>query len=312
MWIVVGLLVYFAVSHIRAASRPANPHLYFWPIWLLLISTLVFGLVRHGSSRWLDLGIVQVQPSEFAKVFFVILLAYFLSEYTRREELSRFLWAGGTTLAFILPIIKQPDLGTAVVFLFVFFSVIFLKPVSGKYILALAVILSLLVVPGFFLLKDYQKQRIVAFLQPSRDPLGAGYHVNQSTIAIGSGGFTGKGFLHGTQTQGQFIPVQSLDFIFATVGEEWGFVGAVFVLSLFIALVFKGISLAKRVKTEYARLLAFGALSVILFQVFINVGMTIGLTPVTGVPLPFLSYGGSSMVTMWAFCGIFASLERSI
>ncbi len=309
VWLILGILLYFLVSRIRIGARPRSAHLFFWPIWLLLIATLFVGLAVHGSSRWIKVGPVQVQPSEFSKFFVVLLLAHLLSEYTKREEFTKFLTACVVVLAFVLPILRQPDLGTASAFVFLFLTLMFVKPLPRRYLFIVFLALLIVAIPGWFMLEDYQKARIVSFFQPSGDPLGGGYHVNQSKIAIGSGGVFGKGFLHGTQTQGQFIPVQAADFIFATLGEEWGFVGALLVLGLYLTFLLKSFSLARQVKTEYERLIVFGVLAVIFFQVFVNIGMTISLMPVTGLPLPFLSYGGSSTLTMWAFCGALASLS---
>lgn len=312
LWILTGIIIYRFISRLRISARPRSPHLFFWPVWLLLISTLFVGLAVQGSSRWLRLGPLQIQPSEFAKVFAVLLLAYLFSDYSQREESRRFALAGAIILAFSFPILQQPDLGTAALFILLFLAILFVKPLPKKYLLGIFVALLIVLVPGWFLLEDYQRGRIIGFFQPAKDPLGVGYHVNQSKIAIGSGGLFGKGFLHGTQTQGEFIPVQSADFIFATLGEEWGFVGGVFVLCLYAAIILKGFSLARRVRSDYERLLVLGSIAVLFFQVFINVGMTIGIMPVTGLPLPFLSYGGSSMVTMWSFMGILASLEKGM
>jgi rod shape determining protein RodA len=312
LWIAAGVGLYLLIARIRVGVKPANFLPFLVPIEALLLLTLAVGWVAHGSRRWLKLGELTVQPSEFAKLFAVFLLAYFLSEYARSEEGRRFFSALGVLIALYIPIVLQPDLGTAMVFLALFVTVMWVKPLPRRYLIGFFAALVLIALPGWFVLKDYQRDRIMAFVHPSRDILGSGYHVNQSKIAVGSGGMWGKGYLHGTQTQGQFIPVQAADFIFATVGEEWGFIGCLAVLALFGAYFWKILALAKRVRGDYQRLIVYGVLAVMFFQLFINVGMTIGVTPVTGLPLPFLSAGGSSMVTMWSLSGMLASLQRHL
>jgi len=312
LWLAAGIAVYFLLARVRVGVRPASFHLFFFPIEGLLILTLLVGWAVHGSRRWLKLGELTVQPSEFAKVFAILLLAYFLTDYLRSEEGQRFFAAVGVMAALAVPILLQPDLGTAMVFLLLLLVILWVKPFPRRYLVGIVAALVLVAVPGWFMLRDYQQARIMAFLHPARDILGTGYHVHQSKIAVGSGGVWGKGLLQGTQTQGQFIPVQAADFIFATAGEEWGLLGSLFVLGLFAAFFAKTAQLARRVRTDYARLIAYGVLAVIFFQLFINVGMTMGLMPVTGLPLPFLSYGGSSMLTMWALCGLLASLQRHL
>ena len=312
LWLLIGIGVCVLLARMNFAVRPSSASFLFWPIEILLIATLIIGWAVHGSSRWLKVGPLTFQPSEFAKLFAILLLAYFFSACMRREEHRRFWWAVLTLIALIIPILRQPDLGTAMVFVLLFISVIYLKPLPWRYLVGMAAALVIIAVPGWFMLKDYQQARIVSFFQPGRDPLGSGYHVSQSKIAIGSGGMWGKGYLGGTQTQGQFIPVQAADFIFATLGEEWGFVGVLIVLASFGYLFVLIYTLARKVQSDYQRLVVWGILATLFFQLFINVGMTMGLTPVTGLPLPFLSYGGSSMLTMWALMGILASLERRL
>jgi rod shape determining protein RodA len=309
-WTIIGVVIYILVSRIRMGVRPAGWHLMFFPIEGLLLLTLIAGWAAHGSRRWLKLGYITIQPSEFAKIFAVLLLAFFLTEYLKSEEGRRFTAAGTALLALAIPILLQPDLGTAMVFFFLFITLLWVRPFPRRYIFAIFAALAIIALPSWFVLRDYQKERIITFLQPERDILGSGYHVHQSKIAIGSGGIWGKGFLHGTQTQGQFIPVQAADFIFTSAGEEWGLIGCLVILGLYGAFCARIVGLARKVSNEYQRLLAYGVLAVFAFQIFINVGMTLGIAPVTGIPLPFLSAGGSSMLTMWALAGILASLER--
>jgi rod shape determining protein RodA len=309
---VLGVVCYSVVSRIRIGVRPPSWHVLFFPIEGLLLLTLIAGWAAHGSRRWLKLGYLTIQPSEFAKVFAVLLLAYFLTEYLTSEEGRRFIYAGFALLALAIPILLQPDLGTAMVFFFLFITLLWVKPLPRRYILAIFASLLVIALPSWFMLRDYQKERLFTFIQPERDILGSGYHVHQSKIAIGSGGIWGKGFLHGTQTQGQFIPVQAADFIFTSAGEEWGLLGCLVILGLYGVFCARIVGLARRVSNDYQRLLTYGVLAVFAFQVFINVGMTLGIAPVTGIPLPFLSAGGSSMITMWALAGIIASLEKHL
>jgi rod shape determining protein RodA len=273
---------------------------------LLLLAVLIFGKTVSGSKRWLDLGLVVAQPSELMKPLLVIALArFFASQEKRGGYRLRELWL--PALIVVLPvalIAMEPDLGTAALLLAISVSVIFFVGVNPS---------SLMVLGGFalgclplfwFLMKGYQRQRILTLLDPGRDPLGAGYHIIQSKIAVGSGKFWGKGFLQGTQGQLRFIPEHHTDFIFTVLAEEWGFVGSMLLLALFLCFLLRGLNVARRSRDQFGSLLAFGTTAIVFWHVAINVAMVLGMLPVVGIPLPLVSYGGSSAVVTLASVGI--------
>ncbi len=281
---------------------------------LLLIAVLFIGQSGGGSQRWLGVGPLRIQPSEVMKLLLVVLLARHYHHHERpaglrlRELVLPAIWT-------VVPaglILVQPDLGTASGLALVGISVTLMAGLSrgtlGLIGLAVAGVIPL----GpllFSQLKDYQKNRIFTFLDPESDPLGAGYHVIQSKIAIGSGGFSGKGFLSGTQARLDFLPEQHTDFVFAVLSEEWGFVGVAFVLSLYLALLLRGLVVVHRAKERFGALLAFGVLANIFWQAAINLAMTTGLFPVVGITLPFLSYGGSSLVALMLGVGLVLNIN---
>lgn len=272
----------------------------------LLIAVPLFGSMGGGSRRWLSFGPVTLQPSETMKLALIILLARLFHHRTHPGGLRLRDLAVPTavTMVPVLLILGQPDLGTAGVFLFVFASMLLLAgPSPGT--LGLLVLAALGAVPLLLSqLKPYQLKRITTFLNPELDPLGAGYHVIQSKIAIGSGGLTGRGYLHGTQNQLNFLPEQHTDFIFSVFSEEWGFVGAIGLIGLYVLLLVRGLVVVNRAKERFGALLAFGVLANVFWQAAINLGMTTGMLPVVGITLPFFSYGGSSLVTLMVGLGL--------
>ena len=266
----------------------------------LLAAVLLLGESTHGARRWIDLAIFSMQPSEIAKLIFVVVLAKFLSDH--REELKRFPFLLLSLLMAALPaglVYFQPDLGTAIMFFAIWLGMVIIIGVPWKRLGALAVG-GLLAVPFVYLvvLQEYMRQRLIAFINPASDPLGAGYNILQAEISVGSGGLLGKGFLHGTQSQLHFLRIQKTDFIFSVLGEELGFIGALLLLGLFILLLFRGVRAANLARDEFGKLIATGVVVMILVQVFINMGANLRLLPVTGVPLPLISYGGSSLITV--------------
>jgi rod shape determining protein RodA len=278
---------------------------------ILLLSVLIFGKFVAGSRRWLVFGPLSVQPSELAKITIIIVLAKYYSNVASPKGLQfgeLFKPLVYTGIPFLL-IVKQPDLGTAMLLAFIALSMtVFVKIEKKTYycLLGSAMVCAPLV---WFLLKDYQQKRILTFFNPDRDPLGAGYHIIQSKIAIGSGMITGKGYLEGTQNALSFLPEQHTDFIFSVFAEEWGFLGATVLLFLFFMLIFLGLKIAHGSKDPFGTMLAFGITSMIFFHVFINIGMVMGLMPVVGVPLPLISYGGSSMLTIMVSIGLLISIS---
>ena len=276
----------------------------------LLIAVALFGDIRNGARRWLNLGITSVQPSELMKIAMPLMLAWY---FQKREAVLK--WYDYLIAAVILVvpvglIAKQPDLGTALLVAAAGFYVIFLAGLSWKVIVGVA-IAGMASTPLLWgAMHDYQRKRILTLIDPSEDPLGAGYHIIQSTIAIGSGGFLGKGWLNGTQTHLEFIPERHTDFIFAVFSEEFGLIGNTLLLVLYLALIARGLMMAANAPTFFARLLA-GAIILIFFTyAFVNMGMVSGLLPVVGVPLPLVSYGGTALVTLFCGLGILMSMHR--
>ena len=279
-----------------------------WATWLyiLIIVALVaawaMGKVTAGSRRWLDLGFMRFQPSEFAKLAVVLVLAKYFD--TRTRTVGSSVWDLLTPLILTaIPVglvLIQPDLGTAAVVMLIAVSMVLFAGVSRRVLIwavgVVACLIPILLLTGDRFLMDYQKKRLLTFVNPDYDPLGAGYHIMQSQIAIGSGGAFGKGYLKGTQNQLMFLPVKHTDFVFSVLAEEWGFLGCSLVLMLFAALFLRGLAITANARDNFGAMTAFGCTALIFWHVVINVGMTIGLLPVVGVPLTFLSYGGSSLL----------------
>ncbi len=297
------------------------------PLYLLgvtlLVAVAVFGVTKKGARRWLNVG-VTIQPSEILKIAVPLMLAWWFQKREGQLRPLDFLVAGLLLLLPIGLIVKQPDLGTAVLVLAAGMGVIFFAGLSWKLLLP-PVLLGLLAVFALVwfepqacadgvrwpLMHDYQQQRICTLLDPTRDPLGKGFHIIQGMIAIGSGGVLGKGFMQGTQTHLEFIPERTTDFIFASFSEEFGLIGNLLLISGFIFLVLRGLAIALEAPTLFARLLA-GSITLIFFTyAFVNMGMVSGILPVVGVPLPFISYGGTAMVTLGMGLGILMSIARS-
>ena len=290
---------------------------------VLLLAVALFGVTRKGAQRWLDLGVITIQPSELMKIAMPLMLAWWFQHREGRLGKSDFLVAGALLAVPVGLILKQPDLGTALLVLASGLFVIFFAGLSWKLIvpplvLAAVGVVTLIVMepqwcaPGvdWVVLHEYQRQRVCTLLDPTKDPLGKGFHILQGLIAIGSGGLWGKGFMQGTQTHLDFVPERSTDFIFAAFSEEFGFLGVLGLLAAYTYFVARGLMLAADASTLFGRLLA-GALILVQFvYAFVNMGMVSGILPVVGVPLPFLSYGGTAMVTLGASLGIILSVGR--
>ncbi|MCX5591163.1 rod shape-determining protein RodA [Alcaligenes endophyticus] len=291
----------------------------------LLLGVEFFGATSKGATRWLDVGFTRIQPSEMSKIAVPLMVAWFFDRnQTGSLRLFDFLGAAFLLLVPFLLIVKQPDLGTALLVFAAGFCVIYFAGLSFK--LLAPVVLMLLVVIGGLLyyedticqpdfdwvvLRDYQKHRVCTLLNPSSDPLGKGFHTIQSMIAIGSGGVYGKGYMAGTQSHLDFIPERTTDFVFAVFAEEFGLYGGVMLLVLYGLMIARGLSITVAAHTQFERLLA-GSMSMMLFvYVFVNIGMVTGILPVVGVPLPFLSYGGTALMTLGVACGILMSVSRS-
>lgn len=355
MWFAISLFTAAIVFHIPLKLFDAGSYVFYGFSILLLISVLVFGTTRLGATRWFDFGQFSVSPSDIAKLALMLALARFFS-YTRGSPLSGRNLAASLiiTLVPVALILKQPDLGTSLVFFALMIGAWMWSGLSPGYLalllsplvsliasadtLAWALYFAALLGLIFFLrpglifgsitvainlacgivtpfvwnsLHNYQRLRILTFLDPGQDPRGAGYQIIQSRISIGSGGLTGKGFLNSTQSRLEFLPERHTDFVFSVLGEEFGFLGSLIVLGLFAFLLFRMVRIALRCRSKFSSYIVFGAATIILFQVFVNIGMTIGITPVTGLPLPFLSYGGTSLVFNWTLIALALAADNA-
>jgi rod shape determining protein RodA len=306
----IAITVMFAVAQIP-------PTLYLrWAVPLfvagcaLLVAVLLFGHVGKGAQRWLDLGVTKFQPSEIMKLAVPIMIAWFISRKPIPPTLTDTFIGLGLVLTPTLLIAKQPDLGTSLLIASSGLFVLFLAGLSWKLITAfIGVMIPFSFVMWHFIMHEYQKTRVETFLDPEKDPLGAGYHIIQSQIAIGSGGAKGKGWLDGTQSQLEFLPERHTDFIFAVFSEEFGLIGVILLLLLYLYIVGRGMVIAIRAQEAFTKLLA-GSITLTFFvYVFVNIGMVSGLLPVVGVPLPLVSYGGTSMVTLLAGFGILMAIS---
>ena len=286
-----------------------------WTPWLyglgitLLIAVLAFGDIGKGAQRWLDLGFVRFQPSEMMKLAVPMMVAWYLSDKRLPPSGSRLLIAGALIVIPVLLIARQPDLGTSLLIGSAGFFALFLAGLSWKLLGGLTVLSGAGAPVLWHFMHDYQRQRVITFLNPEQDPLGAGYHIIQSKIAIGSGGLFGKGWLNGTQAHLEFLPERSTDFIFAVLGEEFGLFGIGVLLIMYSFIIIRSLYIATQAQDTYSRILG-GSLAMTFFiYIIVNTGMVTGLLPVVGLPLPLVSYGGTSMVTLMAGFGILMSIQ---
>lgn len=281
---------------------------------LLLVVVLFLGKATMGAQRWLSLGPLSFQPSEFFRIIFIVVFSGYLSSFHHR--LPPAAWIKGIILFTLVPmalLIKQPDLGTAIILMILSSVIVLAKGVSRRFLVIL-MITVLLSVPflGHIVweeLRDYQKNRIIAFLDPEVDPSGIGYNISQSKISIGSGGTWGKGYLQGTQGPLRFLPEKHTDFIFAVYTEEWGFAGSLVLIAIYLILFLQGLDTAQKAKDAFGKLVATGITSMFFTYFTINIGMTLGLTPVVGIPLPFMSYGGTALLSNFIAAGILISIR---
>lgn len=278
---------------------------------LLLISVLFFGKYVSGSRRWLMIGPLSIQPSELIKIVVIIILAHYYSRhaYTRGFTLRELFKPTVLVIIPFLLIVRQPDLGTALLVLLIAGSMTVFVKIEKRAVLSIIGFCTIIIPLVWFFLKAYQKRRILTFLNPDRDPLGAGYHIIQSKIAIGSGMMTGKGYLKGTQNALSFLPEQHTDFIFSVFAEEWGFTGSLIVILIFLILIIWALNIAYGCRDPFGTILAVGISAMIFWQVVVNIGMVMGLMPVVGIPLPFISYGGSSIVTVMISIGFLINIS---
>lgn len=303
LFAVIGTLalVSFPLFDYRHLSKLSTP-LYFLMVGVLLF-VLVFGSTIRGTSGWIQVAGFQFQPVELSKIVLIIFLASFISK--KRSELGDFVRLFASlvlTSLLIFLVLKQPDLGSALVLAGIWFSMVIVSGIRKRHLALLAVFFVAAVSVGWFFLAPYQQERILTFLHPDRDRQGSGYNVFQSLVAVGSGGMSGKGLGHGSQSQFQFLPERHTDFIFAVVSEELGFIGAGLVLFLFGVMLSRVVGAALSARDNFGYLLGMGIASMIFIQVVVNIGMNVGVLPVTGIPLPLVSYGGSSLLSV--FLGI--------
>jgi len=309
----INILVALAAMWIATNIPPQHLERIALPLYilglLLLLGVALFGEISHGARRWLHLGVARIQPSELMKIAVPMLLAWYFSKREASLRLSDY--AIGTILL-LLPvgfILKQPDLGTSLLIAASGFYVLYLAGLSWRLLLGASALMGGLTPILWSLLHDYQRKRIEILFDPSQDPLGAGYHTIQASIALGSGGIAGKGWLNGTQTQLDFLPERTTDFIFAVFSEEFGLLGNLLLLLLFSLITGRGLIIAAQAQNTFCRLLA-GSITLTFFTyVFVNIGMVSGILPVVGVPLPLISYGGTSLVTLMLGFGILMSIQ---
>ncbi len=311
----INLAFAFTIMRIAAGVPPQRMMRMALPVYLfgvlLLVAVALFGDISKGARRWLNLGVMRIQPSELMKIAMPLMLAWY---FQQREPLIRFrdyLFAGLLLLAPVALIARQPDLGTAILVMAAGFYVIFFAGLPWKVLIGLAAAAGAAAPLAWSRLHDYQRARILTLIDPEADPLGKGFHIIQSTIAIGSGGLIGKGWSQGTQAQLEFLPERHTDFIFAVMSEEFGLFGNLILLLVYSLLIGRGLMIASNAPNLFARLLA-GAVTLIFFTyAFVNMGMVSGILPVVGVPLPFISYGGTALVTLFVGIGMLMSVHMN-
>jgi rod shape determining protein RodA len=310
-WLLIGLVLMVTIAFIEYRTYSDIAYIVYMIALGLLLMVLAYGMITSGAQRWVKIGPFSFQPSEFVKISFILALAKFFHRPPDRKGYS-LKQLPLPFLFLLLPmalILKQPDLGTAIVLLLVFFSILIFVKIRWSSLLTIGLTGAAAVPLLWNFLKEYQKKRIITFFNPDLDPLGAGYHLIQSKIAVGSGGILGKGFMKGTQSKLGFLPEQQTDFIFSALGEEWGLIGSLFVIGLYLALILWGLRIAVQAKDRFSAILAFGVAAMFFWHVFINIGMVLGMMPVVGIPLPLLSYGGSFIVSTLIGIGLLLNVS---
>jgi rod shape determining protein RodA len=310
-WLLIGLAVMVPIAFIEYRFYSDIAYIAYSIALFLLIVVLGFGAITSGAQRWVKIGSLSFQPSEIVKISLILALAKFFHRpphqkgYSLKQLLLPF-------LLLLLPmglILKQPDLGTSIILLLVFFSILIFVKIRWSSLLTIVLAGGGAVPLLWSFLKEYQKKRIITFFNPDMDPLGAGYHLIQSKIAVGSGGILGKGFMKGTQSKLGFLPEQQTDFIFSALGEEWGLIGSLLVVGLYFLLILWGLRIAVQAKDRFGAVLAFGVVAMFFWHIFINIGMVLGMMPVVGIPLPLLSYGGSFIISTLMGVGLLLNVS---
>ncbi|AEA33323.1 rod shape-determining protein RodA [Hippea maritima] len=310
VWVILGIVGMLIVANIDPRHIKRNAWIFYLVVLVLLIFVFARGMLSHGAKRWIAISFIHIQPSEFVKIAVVFLLAAYFDENPKTEPytMKELLYPMVVVLLPVVLIIKQPDLGTAIAVLVIALSMILISGVK-KSLVVKATIAALVFMPFMWSkLKPYQKDRIMGFLDPYSAPTTYGYNTIQSEIAIGSGGLWGKGLHHATQTQLSFLPESHTDFIFSVFSEQWGFVGCFFVIGLYLVLLYRAFVIAKSAENDFDRLVCVGIITYLWISIVFNMGMTLGLLPVVGIPLVFFSYGGSSTITAFFAVGVLLSV----
>ncbi|UCD70677.1 MAG: rod shape-determining protein RodA [Syntrophobacterales bacterium] len=311
LWMGIGLALTLFITVFDYRLYRDFAYIFYGISLVLLMAVFIYSIIHPEVSRWIKVGPLCLQPAELVKITIILSLAKYFDRFSKRDGyLLRDLFIPFIIL--LLPslmVAKQPDLGTAISILLIGFSIFLFVKIKWKS-LVIMIIGGISILPFMWnFLMPYQKRRILTFFRPELDPLGAGYHIIQSKIAIGSGGFLGKGFLKGTQCKLHFIPAQHTDFVFSVLAEEWGLLGGLILLGLYLFFILWGLNISVRSKDRFGTIVAFGVVSMIFWHIIINIGMALGIMPVVGIPLPFMSYGGSAIISMMAGVGLLLNIS---
>lgn len=309
IWLFAGVIIVAVILFIDYKILMDWSYILYGISLILLVFLLLLGKARLGAQRWFEFGGVTIQPSEFTKITFILAVSTYLTKRKYEINLKTILFSFLISSPAMFLILKQPDLGTALLLLPVMFAILFVAGARPKYLLNIILAMGCFAPLAWHFLRDYQKERLSVFLNPNIDPLGAGYTVIQSKIAIGSGRIFGKGWLAGTQSRLNFLPERHTDFIFSVIGEEWGFLGVLLIILLFAFLIRRAIQIAETTEDDFGRFVAGGLCALIAFQSIINIGMTAGFMPVVGLPLPFISYGGSNLLSIFIAIGLLLNIK---
>ena len=310
-WLLIGLAVMVAIAFTEYRFYSDFAYIVYTVAFFFLLVVMGYGIITSGAQRWIKIGSISFQPSEFVKISLILALAKFFQRPPVREGYS----LKDLPLPFLLLllptglILKQPDLGTSIILLLVFFSILIFVKIRWTSLLTIGLVGAAILPLSWSFLKEYQKRRITTFFNPELDPLGAGYHIIQSKIAVGSGGIIGKGFMKGTQCRLGFLPEQQTDFIFSALGEEWGLIGSLIVVGLYFILILWGLRIAVQSKDRFGAILSFGVVAMLFWHIFINIGMVLGMMPVVGIPLPLVSYGGSFLLSTFIGIGLLLNVS---
>ena len=310
-WLLIGLAVMMVIAFTEYRFYSDFAYIVYMVAFFLLLVVMGYGIITSGAQRWIKIGSISFQPSEFVKISLILALAKFFQRPPAREGYS----LKDLTLPFLfllLPmglILKQPDLGTSIILLLIFFSILIFVKIRWSTLLTIGLGGAAILPISWSFLKEYQKRRIITFFNPELDPLGAGYHLIQSKIAVGAGGIIGKGFMKGTQCKLGFLPEQQTDFIFSALGEEWGLIGSLMIVGLYFMLILWGLRIAVQSKDRFGAILSFGVVAMLFWHIFINTGMVLGMMPVVGIPLPLLSYGGSFLLSTMIGMGLLLNVS---